>query len=193
MIAHIVAPRPVFVRALRFSQPAMLLLSIAIGGVASADEAGNAPSTNPSPAIVVPAGAHVRFHLDAALSSAKSKTGQHFSFTLLDPIEVASNVLAAAGAPGDGTVMLAGHAGNSGHEGDLTLRLDSVRSVDGSRLAFADQRVQINGRNRKVAAGVLGFVPFAGIGARFIRGSEIQVAPDRPIETVLKKPATVAV
>jgi hypothetical protein len=175
---------------------ATLLLSIGISSIAaavpaSAGEAANALGGQRSSAIVVPAGTRVRFHVDSALSSAESKTGQHFSFTLLDPIAVASQVLVPAGAEGAGTVLLAGHAGTSGHEGDLTLRLDSVGSADGTRLAFADQRFEINGRNRKVTSSVLGFVPFAGMGARFIRGSESRVTPDRAIVTVLKHPATV--
>jgi hypothetical protein len=177
---------------LRFSQSVMLFLSIAATAPAAADESANSLDGSPPPPVVVPAGTRVRFHLDDTLSSAKSKTGQHFSFTLLDPIEVVSQVLAPAGAHGDGTLILAGHAGKNGHEGDLTLRLDSVRSVDGNRLAFTDQRFQINGKNRKVAAGVLGFVPYVGLGARLIRGNESQVDPERPIVTVLKKPAVTA-
>lgn len=173
-----------------------LLLGVGVSGIAavvpaSAGEAGNAVGDQRTAAIVVPAGTRVRFHLDSALSSGESKTGQAFSFTLLDPIAVASRVLVPAGAEGAGTVLLAGHAGTGGHEGDLTLRLDSVGSADGKRLAFVDQRFEINGRNRKVTSSVLGFVPFAGMGARFIRGSESRVTPDRAIVTVLKHPATV--
>jgi hypothetical protein len=181
----------------RFRQfSTMLLVSIGASYIAtavpaSADDSGNALGGQRSPAIIVPAGTRVRFHVDAELSSAKSKTGQPFSFTLLGPIEVASRVLVAAGTEGAGTVLLAGHAGTSGHEGDLTLRLDSVRTVDGNRLTFADQRFELNGRNRKVTSSVLGFIPFAGMGARFIRGNESRVEPDRAIETVLKNPASV--
>jgi hypothetical protein len=159
---------------------------------ASADDAASAALSGPrAPGMVVPAGTHVRFHLNAAVSSGQSKTGEPFSFTVLDPIAVDSRTVVAAGAQGIGTVVLAGHAGNGGHEGDLTLRIDSVRTVDGNRLAFADQRLEVNGRNRKVASSLLGFVPFAGMGAMFIRGNESRVEPDRALETVLKNPASV--
>lgn len=100
--------------------------------------------------------------------------------------ETGGNGLAAIPA---GAVVLSGHAGTQGHEGDITLRIDSLRTDDGRFIAFADQRIEINGRNRKVAAALLGFVPYAGFGARFIRGSEIEVAADRPISTVLARPA----
>jgi hypothetical protein len=171
------------------------IASIRIGTVlpASADDRGSDGSVvTRSVGTVVPAGTRVRFHLDAPLSSAQSKTGQHFSFTILDPIAVGSRVLVASGVQGAGTVLLAGHAGTGGHEGDLTLRLDSVPTVDGNSLAFNDQRLELNGRNRKVASSLLGFVPFAGMGAMFIRGNESRVEPDRSIMTVLKNPASVA-
>jgi hypothetical protein len=88
-----------------------------------------------------------------------------------------------------GTLLLAGKAGTSGHEGDLTLRLDSIPTVSGRQLIFDDQRMRINGRNRKVVAGVLGFIPYAGLGARFIRGSEISLDPQTPLTTVLDRKA----
>src|ERR1700681_3149389 len=164
---------------MRFTRLTLLLLFSAVAsGVAAvvpayADEAGNgALAAPPSVGTVAPAGTQVRFHLDAALSSAQNKTGERFSFILLEPITVDSRVLVPAGAQGVGTVLLAGHAGTSGHEGDLTLGLGSVRTVDGNRLAFADQRVEINGRNRKAASHLLGLIPFAGMGARFIRGND---------------------
>jgi hypothetical protein len=174
----------------------LLLIGVASGVAAVvpayADEPGNGALAAPrSVGTVVPAGTQVRFHLDTALSSAQNKTGERFSFTLLEPIMVDSRVLVPAVAQGMGTVLLAGHAGTSGHEGDLTLRLDWVRAVDGNQLAFTDQRFEINGRNRKAASSLLHLIPFAGFGARYIRGDESRVDPDRPIETVLKNAATV--
>jgi len=97
----------------------------------------------------------------------------------------------AAGAQGNGTIVLAGRAGANGHEGDLTIRLDNVSTADGNKLVFNDQRIHLNGRNRKVASAVLGFVPFVGLGSKLIRGSEIHVDPSTAILTSLTAPATV--
>jgi len=153
---------------------------------------GPAVATSPGTpaAVAIPAGTRLRFHVDTALSSNGSKTGQAFGFVLLDPIQVDGRVIAPSGAIGSGTVFLAGHAGNQGHEGDLTLRLDSLNTAADAGVTFDDQRFQINGRNRKAAATILGFVPYAGLGAMFIRGSDIRVDPSTPIETVLLRPAT---
>jgi hypothetical protein len=101
-------------------------------------------------------------------------------------------VIPATGSMGSGTVVLAGHAGPNGHEGDLTLRLDTLQTADGRVVTFADQRFEIDGRNYKIASGVLGFTPFVGVAARIIRGKEISVDPATPIETVLLHPATIA-
>lgn len=137
----------------------------------------------------IPAKTPLHFHLAESLSSDRSITGQRFSFVMLDPIVVRGKTLVAKGTVGAGTVLLAGHSGTSGHEGDLTLRLNSIPTVDGRQLIFDDQRMRINGRNRKVMAGVLGFIPYAGLGARFIRGAEIRITRDTPVTTVLERNA----
>jgi hypothetical protein len=138
----------------------------------------------------LPAKTALRFHLTETISSDHSISGQPLAFVMLDPIVLDGRTIVAAGTPGAGTLILAGHAGTSGHEGDLTLRLDSVPASDGHTLYFDDQRVRINGRNKKIMSGALGFIPFAGFGARFIRGQEIQVTADTPIATILDRAAT---
>jgi hypothetical protein len=140
----------------------------------------------------ISAGTRLQFHLEAPISSSQSRTGETFAFDLIAPIELAGSTIPAAGSTGSGTIVLAGHAGPNGHEGDLTLRIDTLRTADGRVVTFADQRFEINGRNYKIATGVLGFTPFVGIGARIIRGKEITVDPATPIETVLLHPATIA-
>jgi len=127
----------------------------------------------------LPAGTHLRFHLVQPLTSDKSRSGQPFSFVLLGAITAGGRVLVNDGAVGSGTVVLAGHAGSSGHEGDLTLRLDRLPAANGSQVLFCDQQMRINGRNRKLVSSVLGFV---------IRGSEVRISTKTRIETVLLQP-----
>jgi hypothetical protein len=132
------------------------------------------------PMVRLPAGTHLRFHLVRPLTSDKSRTGQPFSFVLLGAISAGGQVLVNDGAVGTGTVVLAGHAGSAGHEGDLTLRLDRLPAANGSQVLFCSQQMRINGRNRKIMSGILGFIP--------IRGSEIRISTKTPIETVLLQP-----
>ncbi|MBV8373569.1 MAG: hypothetical protein JOY69_09930 [Candidatus Eremiobacteraeota bacterium] len=126
------------------------------------------------------------------MSSNESKTGSPFQFVLIDPIVVNGNVVAAQGAIGNGTLLLAGPAGNKGHEGDLTLRIDSVPTVDGGKVLFDDQHFEINGTNAKLASAAAGFIPFVGFFAQFIRGQEEHLSARNEIETVLLRPATIA-
>jgi hypothetical protein len=134
---------------------------------------------------MLPAKTALHFHLTQPLSSDHSRTGQRFSFVLTESLLAGGTILVPKDSVGMGTLLLAGKAGTSGHEGDLTLRLDSIPTVSGRQLIFDDQRMRINGRNLKVASGVLGLIPWAGLGARFIRGSEISIDPQTPLTTVL--------
>jgi hypothetical protein len=158
---------------------AAVLLATASIGASFDDSSANA----------IPAGTRLTFHVTAPISSSESKTGQPFAFVLSAPITAGPRSIPVDGTTGLGTIFLAGHAGTSGHEGDLTLRLDSLRTSDGHVVTFDDQRFQINGRNRKIVSGVLGLIPYVGIGSHFIRGSEVRVDPATPIETVILRPA----
>jgi hypothetical protein len=153
--------------------------------------AGCLAVTNSTVQLQVPAGTHVRFHLAAPLSSNESKSGQSFGFVLTDAIEVDGRMIAAVGATGAGTLMLAGRAGNRGHEGDLTLRIDSVPTADGGKILFDNQTFEINGVNAKAASMAAGMIPFVGFFAQFIRGQEEHLGVNRIIETVLLRPADV--
>ena len=135
-----------------------------------------ASAATPPPPVILPAGTHLRFHLVRPLASDRSRAGQSFSFVLLGPVAFAGHILVADGAVGTGTVLLAGRAGGSGHEGDLTLRLDAVPAVNGAVVAFCGQRMKIDGRKKR---GLLSFLS---------RGSEVHVSTKTAIETVLAQP-----
>jgi hypothetical protein len=139
----------------------------------------------------IPAGTRVQFHLLAPLSSNESKTGQAFAFVLLQPIEAAGCAIPVDGTKGSGTVYLAGRSGNLGHEGDLTLRIDTLQTARGRFVTFDDQRFEVNGGNRKAESSTLGLVPDAGVAAIFIHGKDIRLDTTTPIETDLLRPAGV--
>jgi hypothetical protein len=157
-------------------------------GAAAADTFSMGSTTE-----TIPAGTHVKFHLNETISSNQSKTGQPFDFVLLEPVTVDGREILPAGTTGSGTVYLAGKAGSGGHEGDLTLRLDAMHTPDGRVVTFADERFEINGKNEKTVSRVLGFVPYVGIFARLIRGSDVSVDQSKIVETTLKHPATITI
>lgn len=158
-----------------------------------------APVVVPSPAAAtstvasgLAAGTRIRFHLDAPLSSATSKTGETFAFTLLDPVQTTGGRVIPSGTKGSGTLLLSGHAGSGGHEGDLTLGLDTLDLGGGQTLRFDNQRFEVNGRNRKAASTIFGLLPIVGYAAMFMRGSDVRIDPSTPIETVLARPALIS-
>ena len=146
-----------------------------------------APTPRPC---TIPDGTHVLFHLMEPASSNESRTGESFQFALIAPIKTGTCTISPDGATGSGTIYLAGASGSQGHEGDLTLRIDTLRTTDGHYVNFDDQRIGINGKNRKIESAALGFTPFVGLAAMFIRGSDIKIDANTPIETVLLHPAS---
>jgi hypothetical protein len=169
----------------RLRRAATVLFTCALSTTALAQTSPVAPGST------IPSGTRLRFHLSAPLASDRNKAGDTFSFALLDPVLVDGQVLVAQGAVGTGTVLVSGHNGTLGHEGDLTLRLDRIRVSDAKTVRFADQQFEINGGNRKAESRILGLVPDAGIAALFMRGKEIHVDTATPIQTVLLHPATI--
>jgi hypothetical protein len=144
-----------------------------------------------TPNDTIPSGTRLRFHLTAPLASDRNKAGDGFSFALLDPVVVDGQVLVERGALGTGTVLVSGHNGTLGHEGDLTLRLNGVRLSQSKAVHFADQQFEVNGGNRKAESRILGIIPDAGIAALFMRGKEIHIDTTTPIQTVLLHAATI--
>jgi hypothetical protein len=138
----------------------------------------------------IPSGTKLRFHLNAPLASDRNRAGDTFSFALLDPVVLDGHVLVPSGAIGNGTVLVCGHNGTLGHEGDLTLRLDDLALADAQTVRFTDQQFEINGGNRKAESRILGIIPDVGIAALFIRGKDVHVDTTTPIQTVLLHPAT---
>lgn len=145
-----------------------------------------------APAVVVPEDYVFKFHLMKAVSSAKNKAGDGVAFEMVEPVIVLGETIVARGARGHITLVVSGHAGRGGHEGDLTFRFDGVEATQGRHLVFDRQLVEMNGRNNKVASAVLGFTPVVGLGAMFIRGHDITIEPRQVLTTVLLHPATAA-
>ncbi len=137
----------------------------------------------------LPPGTKIVFHVVTPVSSDKSKNGDPFAFAIVEPVVVDGRTVIAAGASGTGTVILAGKSGNEGHEGDLTLRLDTATSVNGTTIAFDRQTFEVNGGNLRAESSGLGLVPFAGLGAFFIHGKNITLDDKTAVTTVLLHPA----
>ncbi len=131
---------------------------------------------SPEPTIdTIPAGTTMSFHLSESTASNEGQAGRPFSFVVVDPVRVDGREVVASGAIGTGCILVAGHAGSAGHEGDITLRFDSMPTVDGREARFSNELLKAYGKNRKLQSGLFGLVPYVGIAARLIRGSDIRL------------------
>jgi hypothetical protein len=140
----------------------------------------------------LPIGTRLSFHLRDPISTDRNQTGQQFTFVLSNEVMLGGKTVLAAGRKGMGTLVVAGHSGMRGHEGDLTLELDSTCSADGRFVAFDHEKIEIDGKRRSNQASVLSHVPIVGIGAMLMRGSSMTIDPKQTINVVLQHDATIS-
>ncbi len=127
-----------------------------IPGVTGATGAipSDAAAPKPSPEeLVVPAGTHLRIRLDAAVSTAVSRPGDHFSGTLASPVKVNDAIVLPRGAQVGGYIVDSAPSGRIKGHAQLTLRLNTVM-VDGKNLTVStrtDTRTSAGHRKRNAA------------------------------------------
>ena len=117
--------------------------------------------------IAVPAGTVITVRLDEALGSKLSQSGQNFSATVAEPIEIDGKVAIPKGSAGSGTVVDAKPLGKFKGGAVLQIRLDSV-SVGGKNYALETASVNraIKGKGKRTATMIGG-----GAGAGAIIGA----------------------
>jgi hypothetical protein len=101
-----------------------------------------APANNPPPppppppqpvTYTIPAGTRVTVRLVQSISSKTAKEGDAFDATVTSPIVVKGKTMVTSGSTATGTVISANSRGKFKGEGQLSLRLTSLR-VNGSRM-----------------------------------------------------------
>jgi hypothetical protein len=125
------------------SQPAASPTTPAPGTAASAPNAtpaapANTPPPPPPPppqpvTYTIPAGSRITVRLAQSISSKTVKEGDAFDATVTSPIVVKGKTLVTTGSTATGTVISANSRGKFKGEGELSLRLTSLR-VNGARM-----------------------------------------------------------
>lgn len=148
--------------------------SQAVPAQPAATVAPQAPPTAPAPGKTVrlTAGTQLEVELVAPLSSATSHLGDKFALRLATPIVSEGVEVVAAGAMGEGEVIDAAPSGMAGRAGKLML---SARRMDlnGRPVRIRGMTLMAGGRSRVGLANGLMYVPYAGLGAGFIKGGEV--------------------
>ena len=120
------------------SQPAASPATPAPDSAASTPNAtpaapANTPPPPPQPVTyTIPAGSRITVRLAPSISSKTAKEGDAFDATVTSPIVVKGKTLVSTGSTATGTVISANSRGKFKGEGELSLRLTSLR-VNGAR------------------------------------------------------------
>lgn len=134
--------------------------------------AAPAPAPAPAKTLHLAAGTELQVELVDPLSSATAHLGDKFALRLVTPIVSDGVEIVHAGALGDGEVIDAAHSGMAGKAGKLII---SSRHLDlnGHSVRIRGMTLMLHGTPQVgVASGVM-WVPYVGITAAFIEGSEV--------------------
>lgn len=124
-------------------------------------------------------GTAVKLRLSENLTSASAKVGQQIPFEVLEEVDVEGVAVVAKGAQAIGTVTMAEPKRSMGRAGKLDVNIDSVRLVDGEKVALsATKSEKGGGHTGAMTAGMVGtaivFFPAAPL-LLFIHGKDITI------------------
>lgn len=163
-----------------------LLVPALIFGVSAFAQKTAAPMATAATVATVPPqpntlmdGTPVKLRLAENLTSATAKMGQQVSFEVLEEVDVMGVPVIAKGAPALATVTTAEPKKSMGRGGKLDVNVDSVRLVDGEKVALsATQNAKGGGHTGAMTAGMVGtaivFFPAAPL-LLFIHGKDITI------------------
>jgi len=144
---------------------AVTLLAFPLAGQTTrADQrAAAAANSRTEMPVVIPAGTPLTVAIDQDLSSASVNAGQRVAFHLTTDYSEFGHVLIRQGTPVRGTVAHVARRSAGGNPGTVTVRVTSVRAVDGTRIPLRGTTKAV-GKNRQGQATALGLLTL-GIGA----------------------------
>lgn len=176
-----------------------LAIAFGVGNFAFAQQS-QPPNQSSSPATAAPSspvtgappqpnmlldGTPVKLRLAENLTSATAKAGQQVSFEVLEEVDVMGVPVIAKGAPALATVTTAEPKRTMGRGGKLDVNVDSVRLIDGEKVALsATQNAKGGGHTGAMTAGMVGtaiiFFPAAPL-LLFIHGKDITIPKGTPV------------
>lgn len=146
------------------------------------------PATQSIGSVDVPEGTELRIRFNERLSSATSSTGDRFSITLDEPVQLPGGFVIPAGYRGSGEVTVADKKGYMGKAGQLNVRLDYLR--------IGDTRLRLRASKGQEGKGAVGAtialtVLFGPLGL-LKRGHDIEIQPGQSIVAYVDTPLTLS-
>lgn len=173
---------------MRFLVASLLTACLSVGFVLPA-------SASP---VSVPAGTKVGIHLLQTLSSDTATPGQAFTFVAAEPVIVNDRVVIRKGANGTGHVASVTKA-HGKSAGKLALEVDSIHSVDGSRIELTGNPSSMHGSAQKGKASTATVVstillgPVGLFAHNFVKAKNVTVTPSQTIPTWVRSTTSVNV
>jgi len=96
----------------------------------------NAPVTDQTRDTLLPTGTLLRIAMKQTVSSARSKTGDAFDFTIVDDVKVGNRVAVPAGTAGTGKIIRSAPAHGGRVDGILKLQFDPLKLADGTNVVI---------------------------------------------------------
>lgn len=136
-------------------------------------------TSGPPPSNTLQDGTAIKLRLAENLTSATAKPGQRVSFEVLEEVDIQGVPVIAKGAQALATVTTAEPKKSMGRGGKLDVNIDSVRLIDGEKIALsATQNAKGGGHTGAMTAGMVGtaivFFPAAPL-LLFIHGKDITI------------------
>lgn len=156
---------------------AVPLTTQAQGGGERARAAANSSTQMP---VVIPAGTPLKVVLDQDLSSEVVNGGEPVSFHLASDFSEFGHVLISQGTAVQGTVQHVARRKGAGRPGTVTVQVNSVQAVDGTKIPLRGTTKQV-GKARQGQAAALGILTLGigagkkGLSANIAAGTEVTV------------------
>ena len=145
------------------------------------------PGAKPAPSFAfgIEEGTRVSLTLARELSSATEAAGNRVDFDVAEDVKVNDVIVIPKGAKAWGTILNAKPKRRLGRAGQLDVRIDEVRLVDGERVALrASQESKGKGRSGVMTGGIIAtgvlFFPVAPL-FLFMHGKDVVIARGAPV------------
>ena len=142
--------------------------------------------------LIIPAGTPIKVVLDRDISSASVNAGDTVSFSMAADFSEYNHVLISQGTKVQGIVSNVDRRSAGGDPGDVTLQVESVRSVDGQMIPLRGTK-KATGKNRQAQATTLAILTLGlgatkkGASAVMAAGTEVTVYTDAKATIVVPR------
>lgn len=170
----------------------LIAIPVAAQSTGAGRRAAAAANSQTEMPVIIPAGTPIKVALDRAISSASVNKGDTVSFHMASDYSEFGHVLISEGTQVRGTVASVQRRKAAGTPGNVTVRVKSVRAVDGTWIPLRGTKAAV-GKNRQAQASALGILTLGlgatkkGLSAVIAEGTDFTVFTNRRVTVVVPR------